>query len=221
MRKNLLFTAVAVLLAASCSPVKIYMDSTASDGTRKVVTTQETILRNGKGALGLSMGASVKDADTVVAILAVLDADTGHGVFNAGDAMKFRLTDGQEITLTNLLDKKYQHSQETQVTEQWETGYGVAYAYGARRCWVRPYSVSYLTPEVSTTTTNNSYALYLVSRQQLTDIIKKGVIKMRVELESIDVDIENNDAAAISGILKSEILCLVDRLSAHKEKTEF
>jgi len=76
MRKNLLFTAVAVLLAASCSPVKIYMDSTASDGTRKVVTTQETILRNGKGALGLSMGASVKDADTVVAILAVLDADT-------------------------------------------------------------------------------------------------------------------------------------------------
>lgn len=221
MRRIFLYLVAAVLFAASCSPVKIYMDSTAADGTRKMVTTQETIKRNGKGTLGISMGASISGADTVVAVLAVLDADTGHGVFNAGDAMKFRLTDGQEITLTNLLDKKYQHNQETHVSEQWETGYGVAYAYGARRCFVRPYSVSYLTPEVTTTTTNNSYALYLITREQLMNIIQKGVVKMRIETESIDIDLEDGDAEQIAGILKNQILCLKERVSEKKEKTEF
>jgi len=221
MRRIFIYLVAAVLFAASCSPMKIYMDSTSADGTRKLVTTQETISKNGKGSLGISMGASISGQDTVVAVLAVIDADTGHGVFNAGDAMKFRLKDGQEITLTNLLDKKYQQNQETHVTQQWETGYGVAYAYGVRHCYVRPYSVSYLTPEVSTTTTHQSYALYLINRQQLKDIIQKGVVKMRVETENIDIDIENEDAESISPILKSEILCLMERLSQQKEKTEF
>jgi len=221
MKRNLIYLAVAIILAVSCSPVKIMMDSTAADGTRKMVTTQETIKRNGQGTLGISMGASISGADTVVAVLAVIDADTGHGVFNAGDAMKFRLTDGQEITLTNLLDKKYQHNQETHVSDQWETGYGVAYAYGYRRCYVRPYSVSYLTPEVTTTTTNNSYALYLINRQQILDITTKGVIKLRVETESIDIDLEKNEAEPIAGIIKAQILCLRERVLEKKEKTEF
>lgn len=222
MKRTFIFTAVAVLLAASCSPVKIFMDSTSADGARKLVTTQETIKRNGHGGtLGISMGASIKDADTVVAVLAVIDADTGHGVFNAGDAMKFRLADGQEITLTNLLDKKFQHNTETTVSEQWETGYGVAYAYGVRRCFVRPYSVTYLTPEVSTTTTNNSYALYLVTRQQLWDIVHKGVVKLRVETENYDIDLEKGDAEPISGILKSQILCLRERIFQQKVEKEF
>jgi len=209
------------MVAVSCSPVKIFMDSTSPEGVRKVVTSKQKLCKNGKGQIDITLGVKFDRQDTVAAVILICDANTGHGIFDQGNELKFRLGDNTEITLVNLLDKKYDSHQETHTTETLEHSYGVAYAYGARRCFVRPYEVTYLVPETYTTNVSNSYALYLITRQQMTDIIQKGVVKMRIEIEDRDIDLEGSDAGSVSAILKEQILCIRERVTNPVERKEF
>jgi len=221
MKRILLSLALIALVASSCSPVKIFMDSTSPEGVRRIVTSKEKLCKSGSGQIDVSLGIKLEGEDTVAAVILICDANTGHGIFDRGNEMKFRLSDNSEITLVNLLDKKFDTHQETHTTETIEHSYGVAYAYGARRCFVRPYEVNYLVPETYTTNVSNSYALYLITRQQMTDIIQKGVIKMRIEIEDRDIDLEGSDAGSVSAILKEQILCIRERVTNPVERKEF
>jgi len=223
MKRTLVIILAALLAVTSCDTVKIVMDSTSSEGERKIVTSKTPIATVDKGKIYISLGAKISDRDTIAAVIAICDADCGHGIFNRGNAMKFRLNDKSEITLVNMLDKKYETHRDTRVTETVKTGYGYAYAYGprARRITVHPYQVTALVPEVYTTETTNSYALYLITKEQMTDIITKGVSKMRIEIENRDIDLTDYSTKSISSIFDDMKRCLIEGVRNKSVRTEF
>jgi len=219
MKKIIIFA--LVVMAAACSPLKIAIDTTSSEGERRVVTSGEAIMKVKDGKIYLHLGVKLGPKDTLMAVLASCDATTRVGMFNRGNQMKFRLADDSEITLFNILDKKMETHRETQVSEHYETAYGYAYSYRpwGRGGYVHPYQVTAMVPEVSTTQKSTSYALYLITRQQLIDIMEKGVTKFRIETESDDHDLKGMDAESISGVFKALRDCLLK--AATKEKEAF
>lgn len=220
MKKLLIFAAIAVT-AASCSSVKIAIDTTSSEGERKVVTSQYPIIKFGDGKIALGLGLKYSKKDTVMAVVASCDATTKFGVFNRGGLMKFRFKDNSEITLSNILDKKMEVHRETQVSEHYETSYGYAYSYRPYgvRGYVHPYQVTTMVPEYSTTQKTTSYALYLIDLQQLIDITEKDIVKFRIETESDDHDLTGSDAEMLAGVFQALRDCM--RKAVFKEKKDF
>lgn len=196
--QKILFAIIAAVAFASCAPLKIAMNQTGSDGSRYILTSNQHLFNAGKGNIEVALGAKVYGRDTLMAILITCDANVGHGVFNKGNKLMFRLKDNSEIVLTNLYDKEYEETQETNVSNEYRHEYGWGYAYSPwmDEVYVLPYEVTRTVPRINTYTVANSYALYLISKPQMHDIITKGIVKIRVEVEDRDLDTEDTEGFA-------------------------
>lgn len=222
MKRTFCFIIAAVaLMAASCSPLRIVLNSTDSTGARSMLTSNKNLMGNFDGAVDIALGSRIEKKDTILAVLITIDADSGHGVFNKGNQMKIRLNDDSVIELTNLYDKEYEEKEETYVSQstRFQTRYAYAYDIFTDDIWVTPYTVSQMVPEVHTSKKSLSYALYLISKKQLNDIITKGVKKLRVEIENYDLDMP--DPSGASATFKELYDFLRQEMNVTYKRTEF
>lgn len=219
--KKLILAIIAVTAAVSCSPLKIAMNQTGSDGSRYIVTTNQHLFSAGKGSIEIALGTKISGRDTILGFIITCDANVGHGVFNQGNKLMFRLADNSEISLTNLYDKEYEESEQTSVSNDYRQQYGWAYAYDpwTDGIYVTPYEVTRVIPHVNTYKVTNSYALYLVTKPQLKDLTSKGIRKIRVEIE--DSDLDTQDTEGVSEMFKQMYDCLRSAVDTQVVRTEF
>lgn len=217
MKRSLILILVA-LTALSCGPARIIMDTRMDDGDRVILTSDKHLFND----IDVALGAKIAPKDTVLAILATYNGRSDHGVFNKDGKMLIRLTDGSVITLVNLYDKEYEKETSTNVVNDRVTGYGYSYEYDpfSGGVYVAPYEVSAFVPRVETRTTTKSYALYLITKSQLSDIIGKGAIKVRFELDTKELDMVSG-TEALSAIFAEQYNCLKDWYGYDHNRSSF
>ncbi len=206
MKKFLVFVSALTLLFA-CAPARLVMDTHTEEGDRVILTSDTRIF----GDVEIALGARINQKDTVLAVLITYDGKSDHGVFDVDDKLQFRLGDGEEIFLLNVYEKEYNRETETYTTNDRVSRLGYAYAYdpfyGAT--YVTPVEVNSFIPRTRTRTVTESYGLYLISKKQLNDIITKGLVKLRVEIE--------NDELDMTGGLEFVVAVLADQYGCLKK----
>lgn len=217
MKRYLLFIAVCMAAAVSCSPLKLVMNSRDKDGSRLVLTSDKHLFDN----FDMALGAKVSPKDTVLAILITSTKRSDHGIFDTDDRLLLRLSDGSEVALNNIYHMEYEKESVTESGTRRVYDYGYVYSYDPLydNVYVNPVEISKLVPEVHTRVTTNSYALYLIPRKQLVDIIEKGVIKLRVEYEMGEEDMPNT--SSVSGTLRGMYECLKEGIDQKTNRKEF
>lgn len=185
MKRLILFLALC-LTASACSTLRIVYNSKDSDGKRIYCTSNVHLF----GEVSAAMGAKVGPKDTLLAIVITCDKDSDHGVINKGDKMMIRLQDSSVINLQNLYDKEYQLETNTYQTNDVVSAWGYEYCYSpwTDGVFVAPYEVRGFIPRTRVTQTSHSYGLYLITKEQIYAIMKKGVVKLRIEIEDRDLD---------------------------------
>lgn len=195
--KKLIFLFAFAAIVCSCSSLKIIMNSVDKNGQRTVVTSNAHLFNVMAADFDAALGAQITGKDTVLAVLITSNKDSDHGIFNKGDRMMIRLADSSEIIINNVYDKEFDTSVETNYTTDTYISYVPGYVYNpyVDAIMLEPRQVTSFIPRTYVTKTTNSYALYLLSHKQLNDIMKKEVIKLRVEIEDKDIDMPNPYAA--------------------------
>lgn len=217
MKKFLSVGLFAFVLAAGCSPLRIVMNSHNEDGSRILLTSDKHLF----GDFSVALGTKLNQRDTIMGILVTCDKPSDHGIFVKGDKMMFRLTDDSVITLENLYDREYDRETTTQQTTQQVNSYGYTYSYHPflDGFTVMPYEISSFVPRTYVTTTTNSYALYLISWDELESIVAKGVKKVRIEIE--DAEKDSSDTENVSKMFSDMIDCLREGVATNMKHTEF
>lgn len=217
MKSKVLFFALCIAAAVSCSPLRIVMNSREPDGSRLVLTSDKDLF----GDFDIAMGAKVSPKDTVLAVLVTSTKRADHGIFDKDDRMMFRLSDGSEIHLNNLYHQEYEKRSETETTTRRSVDFGYVYSYDPiyDDVFVNPVEMSRLVPEVRTRITTNSYALYLITRRQLMDIVQKGVVKLRIEYEMGEDDMPS--PSSVSGLMGGIYECLKAGIESQTQRREF
>ncbi|MCQ2185594.1 MAG: hypothetical protein MJY92_02570 [Bacteroidales bacterium] len=189
MRKLFVYTFAAAMLSmlfASCSPLHVAMNSTDKKGVRTVCTSDIDLF----GSFEIALGYKAEKTDTLMGILITCLKNSDHGVFQKDDLLRLRLTDGSEIELANLYEREFDKDVSTEYRDDIYYQNRIAYAYSPYydAVYLTPVTVRTWVPRVYTRTTTKSFALYFVTKQQLMDIMQKGVVKCRVEIEDEDCD---------------------------------
>lgn len=221
MKRIIIIGLLCAMSLASCSPLRIVVNTQTPDGVRTVCTSPIDLFRYSDGTIGLAMGGRLAKKDTVIALGIRCDAKTKHGIFDKGDRLMFRLNDDSEVILTNVWDKEYVEDKETHVTQEYRHTYGFSYCYHPfyDPYFVTPYEIGTMVPTVYIEDNSASYALYLITYDQYQAIVTKGVKKFRVECESKDLDMP--DPSNLPKILTDLFECLVSGVRNTVVRTEF
>ncbi|MCQ2180467.1 MAG: hypothetical protein MJY50_00180 [Bacteroidales bacterium] len=217
--KNFILPVLAAMLLCSCGSIRLAMDTRTAEGDRILLTSGSHLF----GDVDIALGAKIKsDRDTVLAVLVTYGGRSDHGVFETGDKMMIRLSDQSVISLSNIYDREYEKNTETYTTEDRVSRFGYAYTYSpfTGDVYITPYEASAFVPRVHTATTTNSYALYLITKQELLDIIVKGAVKLRVETENDELDMTLG-TERVAEIMSGQYACLKDGFVNEHQRREF
>jgi len=206
--KKLSLLVAMVALMASCNTIKIAMNSVNSEGHRRIMTTSPNFFNTQGYEVNLAGGVLIQGKDTLAGLVITCDAPVKDALFEVGSKMRIRLTDGQEITLKNLLDRESESHTETEVSQHMQTDYGYIYSPWAPGFYATPYRVTSMVPDVYYKEVNNSYAIYPISYDQTMEIINKGVEKLRIETSVINLDMPYTGGVAET--FKQIGLCLIE-----------
>ncbi len=181
MRKFIVITVLG-MLAVSCGMFRKIEINTSSKGERQILTCDRNLFDGMKVALG----ARISGRDTVLAVLVSTDESSNHGIFDRDDKFQIRFSDDKVIELSNIYDREFEKETTTGVSETPRTDFGYAYTYDPYYDAVvlTPYTITQMVPHSYSTTRTTSYALYLISKNQLEDITGKEIIKLRIETDS-------------------------------------
>lgn len=196
MKKNVLMLVLGIVLAVaaeSCAPLRIVFNSADKAGTRRMLTSDVNLF----DSFSMAMGAKISKADTLLSVLVTSSKKSDHGIFDLNDRLMIRLGDGTEFAITNVYDKKYKKEEETRVSEDVDYRPGFAYCYSpwTDAVYVTPYMARRMIPRVYNYTVTKSYAMYFISKKQINDIMSKGIVKLRIEIEDADCDMPNPEDA--------------------------
>lgn len=191
MKRLLTLSFAAALLVsvfASCSPLRAVMNSTDKKGVRTVCTSDIDLF----GSFEIALGYRAEKTDTLMGILVTCSKKSDHGVFEKDDLLQLRLKDGSEIELANIYERQFDKNVSTEYRDDLYYQNRIAYAYSPfyDEIYVTPVTVRTWVPRVYTRTSTKSFALYLVTKKQLMDIMEKGVEKCRIEIENEDCDMQ-------------------------------
>ena len=188
MRK-LLFAGALALMAMACNPLKIALNKTDSEGVRTVVTSSQNLF----GIYEMALGVRISEADTIMGIIVSAESNKMHGLFDQDDHLYFTLNDGSKVTLRNILDRDAIEVRKETKTDYNYANQGLTYAYGpwGRRYFISPYAASSYFSQTYETTVVDSYALYLITYEEMVSIITKGVEKLSIEADN-DTDVMLN-----------------------------
>lgn len=184
--KKLTLALIAAITLASCSPLRVALNYTDKNGVKTICTTDIDLF----DSFEVAMGERIEGNDTVLSLLITSTMKSDHGIFEKGDKLMMRLNNDSEIVLTNLYDKEYKEETTTHYTQDriYDDGFAYSYSPFTGSIYVTPYTLTRMVPRRYITHTTKSFALYLISKQQVLDIIEKGVKKLRVEIETTDCD---------------------------------
>jgi len=221
MKKSIIILAAAIMALCSCSPLRIVMNTTTPDGERTILTSDQPLFSYNQGQLTAALGCRIHGKDTVLAILVTSDADSGHGIFNKGDRIMVRFNDNSEFSIENLYDKEFETHTETGVTNQMVTDFGYAYSYDPflDDIYLTPYQINRMVPRAYTRKVSNSYALYLLNREQITSLMTKPIVKLRVEIENADLDMPYTDG--LNDYFTALMSCLWEGIGNQFERSAF
>lgn len=221
MKRIIISLAAAVIAVCSCSPLRIVMNTTNAEGERTIATSDQNLFSYNGNMLTAALACRIQAKDTVLALIVTSDANTNHGIFGKGDKIMVRFSDQEVIELTNLYDKEFESHTETGVTHHMRTDYGYAYTYDV---WtdsidLTPYQINRMVPEAYARKVSKSYALYLLNRKQITDLMTKPIIKFRVEIEDADLDMPNTDG--LNEYFTAIMDCLREGINNKFERSQF
>lgn len=222
MKKSIFILAATILALCSCSPLRIVMNTTSPDGERTIVTSEQHLFSYNQGEMEAALGCRIHGKDTVLALLVTSDANSGHGIFDKGNKLMVRFNDKSEIELKNIYDKEFESHTETGVTQQMRTDFGYAYTYDY---WtdtidLTPYQINRMVPQSYTRKVSKSYALYLLTRKQITALMTKPVVKLRVEIEDADLDMPNTEG--VNDLFTALMSCLMEEgVNKKFERSDF
>ena len=203
MKKNLLFSALA-LVAMACNPLKVALNKTDSEGVRTIVTSSQHFFND----YDVALGVRVSNADTIMGIVVSASSSKLEGIFDQDDHLYFTLNDGSKVTLRNILDRDA-----TEVRKETKTDYnyanpGFSYAYGpwGRRYFISPYAASSYFSQTYETTVVDSYALYLITYEEMARIINIGVKTLSIEADNNTEEMIN--PSGLQTLFKDMLQCL-------------
>jgi len=205
--KKLCLLVATIAALASCETIKIAMNTTNAQGERRVMTTSPSFFNTQGYYVKLAGGVLIQGKDTLAGLVITCDAPDKRALFEVGSKMQIRLTDGEEITLHNMLDRESESYTETQVSNRMETSYGYVYSPWGPYMDITPYRVTSMVPEVYINQVNNSYAIYPISYEQTKAIISKGVTKLRLETSVINLDMPYT--GGVADLFKNIGTCLL------------
>ena len=196
MKKLILPAAIALSVITGCRPLSLAMN-TENNGNHVLLTSDISLFTYSGNPMDIAMGVKITPKDTLLGIVLTTDCGADHGVFDRDDRIMIRFADSSEITLLNVYDKECSTETKTNVTEDYYAQRGLAYAYSPW-CdvpYLTPYVAYSMVPTVYTTQTTVSYALYLITFEQLIKMRNTDIIKLRVELEDRDLDMPQPERA--------------------------
>lgn len=203
MKKILLFSALA-LVAMACNPLKVALNKTDSEGVRTIVTSSQHFFND----YDVALGVRVSNADTIMGIVVSASSSKLEGIFDQDDHLYFTLNDGSKVTLRNILDRDA-----TEVRKETKTDYnyanpGFTYAYGpwGRRYFISPYAASSYFSQTYETTVVDSYALYLITYEEMARIINIGVKTLSIEADNNTEEMIN--PSGLQTLFKDMLQCL-------------
>lgn len=204
MKKVFLIGTLALCLMG-CQTLTIAVNKTNEEGVRTVATTSQHLFQD----FDVTLGVRLAPNDTILGVLITAETERLNGIFNTGDRLLMQLNDGSEIVLSNILDRdSYELRNETH-TDYNYVHRGWNYAYGP---WIGPH---FITPYGATacfentyqTTVADSYALYLITYDEMMRIINIGVKQLRIEVDG-DAPVMGNPYK-VQGLFKEMFTCLV------------
>lgn len=207
MKKIFLLVALTGLLAG-CNTIKIAMNSTSADGERRIMTSSPQFFYTKEYDVTVALGALIQTQDTLAGLVITCDSPIKEPLFSVGSRMLIRLSDDETITLRNMLDREAESHTETGVSEHLQTDYRYIYSPWAPLISATPYRVTSMVPEVYYKEVNNSYAIYPITYEQMMAIINKGVTKLRIETNVINLDMPYTNG--VSGLMRSLVTCLIE-----------
>lgn len=181
MRKLILFSALA-LVAMACNPLKVALNKTDSEGVRTIVTSAQHFFND----YDVALGVRVSNADTIMGIVVSTSSNKLEGIFDQDDHLYFTLNDGSKVTLRNILDRDAIEVRKETKTDYNYANPGFSYAYGpwGRRYFISPYAASSYFSQTYETTVVDSYALYLITYEEMARIINIGVKTLSIEADN-------------------------------------
>lgn len=194
--KRLCFILATLALLTSCDTIKIAINNTNSEGERRIMTTDTRLFTTKGYEVNLAMGLLIQGRDTLEGLVITCDSPVKEALFNVGSKMLIRLSDDQTIVLKNMLNREHESHTETEVTERMQTDYGYIYSPWSPFLDDATYRVTSMVPEVYYKQVNNSYAIYPITYDQMQAIISKGVTKLRIETNVINLDMPHTKGVA-------------------------
>lgn len=182
--KKLVFALFSALMFTSCGLMgDIAMDTTDMDGVRTVLTSNKHFMSE----TDIALGVRINKTDTVAGLLLTCEKSASKGIYDKGDRLKVDFSDGTSITLKNIYDKEFEKEttqSETSRIVDTQVGYNYIYSPYTDNLYITPNYVTAIIPERHTYITTRSYALYLISYNQLTDMMTKNAVGVGVESEN-------------------------------------
>lgn len=183
MKKIVFSTAMAMLLSSCGLMGDIAVDTTDMDGVRTVLTSNKHFMSETDIALGVRLNKT----DTVAGLLLTCEKSASRGIYGKGDRLRVEFADGTSITLKNIYDKEYEkettQSESNRIVDT-QLGYNYIYSPYTDDVYITPNYVTAIIPERHTYTTTLSYALYLVTYDQLVDMMTKSAVTVGVESDN-------------------------------------
>lgn len=181
--KNIILTTIVCFIALSCNTLKLAVCETAPDGSQVYASTDVTLLVDETDdiytALGMKAGGG---KDSLFAISVTSQKKSDEALFKKGEKMVITLSDGSEIVLKNICDSYYAVENEFYLSSQPVSG--VAYNVYASPYYPwygfigAPYQFTGYVPSPDIKKNTYSYALYLVSCEQIHAIMEKGTTSL-------------------------------------------
>lgn len=203
MRKLILFSALA-LVAMACNPLKVALNKTDSEGVRTIVTSAQHFFND----YDVALGVRVSNADTIMGIVVSTSSNKLEGIFDQDDHLYFTLNDGSKVTLRNILDRDAIEVRKETKTDYNYANPGFSYAYGpwGRRYFISPYMASSYFSQTYETTVVDSYALYLITYEEMARIINIGVKTLSIEADNNTEEMIN--PSGLQTLFKDMLQCL-------------
>ncbi len=170
-----------MLTAMACSPLKVALNKTDSEGVRTIVTSSQNLFQD----FDMALGVRISKEDTIMGIIVSTESSKLQGVFNEDDHLYMVLKDGSKITLHNILNQDaVELRKETKTDYNYSPGWTYAYGPWGRRYWIEPYAATSYFERTYETTVADSYALYPITYNEMVQIISKGVEQLSIEVDN-------------------------------------
>jgi len=212
MQKRLLLLSLLCLLAVSCDTLKLIKYPIPPDGAKLYATSNVNLFEEDGDEFLTALGMKPIEKDTLVAVSISTYKMTESAMFGKGNTVTISFEDGSVIVWKNVLDSYMEV--ENNVVLKGKPVHGMAYNYYYSP-WVGityavPYQVAGYVPSPSIEKTTSSYALYIVSTEQIRAVSNKVITGFELQAGKHKYKMKNPETA--SGIYSQLYGFLVEKL---------